>query len=156
MNVATCYTLLLLREHRVILEWDAALRCYQFFEFSLFNQWVFISLEYIWFALAVMRRICCGWDGNVCAGMSVGAVTAGVVGARKPQYDIWGSCVNVARCLQRTSLPNCIHVNKPLTSLFVGCFPYQHFLLYYSHIFPGTRLLKKTRCAEQTLKICFG
>jgi len=49
--------------------------------------------------------------------MTAGAVTAGVVGARKPQYDIWGSCVNVARSLQRTSLPNCIHVNKPLASL---------------------------------------
>jgi len=44
--------------------------------------------------------------------MSAGAVTAGVVGARKPQYDVWGGCVNVARSLQRTSLPNCIHVNK--------------------------------------------
>jgi len=43
-------------------------------------------------------------------------VTAGVVGARKPQYDIWGNCVNVARCLQRTSLPNCIHVNETCTS----------------------------------------
>lgn len=51
------------------------------------------------------------------AGVSVGAVTAGVVGARKPQYDIWGGCVNAARSLQRTSLPNCIHVNKPLSWL---------------------------------------
>jgi len=50
------------------------------------------------------------------SGLSVGRLTAGVVGARKPQYDVWGSCVNVARSLQRTSLPNCIHVN--ITSLF--------------------------------------
>jgi len=29
-------------------------------------------------------------------GMNVGPVVAGVIGARKPQYDIWGNAVNVA------------------------------------------------------------
>lgn len=28
--------------------------------------------------------------------MNVGPVVAGVIGARKPQYDIWGNAVNVA------------------------------------------------------------
>jgi len=78
--------------------------CYRFFEVSVFTGQVFTySCE-----LAVNEEC-------LYAGMSAGTVTAGVVGARKPQYDIWGSCVNVARSLQRTSLPNCIHVNSQFT-----------------------------------------
>lgn len=30
------------------------------------------------------------------SGINVGPVVAGVIGARKPQYDIWGNTVNVA------------------------------------------------------------
>ena len=29
-------------------------------------------------------------------GVNAGPVVAGVIGARKPQYDIWGNTVNVA------------------------------------------------------------
>lgn len=54
-----------------------------------------------------------------------------MVGARKPQFDLWGSCVNLARSLQRTSLPNCIHVNELFTSFFVF-FLFAFLLLLFS------------------------
>lgn len=45
-----------------------------------------------------------------CLGMNIGAVVAGVIGARKPQYDIWGNTVNVASRMDSTGLPNHIQV----------------------------------------------
>ena len=38
--------------------------------------------------------------------MNIGSVVAGVIGARKPQYDIWGNTVNVASRMDSTGLPN--------------------------------------------------
>ena len=35
-------------------------------------------------------------------GISIGPVVAGVIGANKPQYDIWGNAVNVASRMDST------------------------------------------------------
>jgi hypothetical protein len=45
-------------------------------------------------------------------GINVGHVVAGVIGARKPQYDIWGNTVNVASRMDSTGLPN--HTQVPI------------------------------------------
>ena len=35
---------------------------------------------------------------------------SGIVGAKKPQYDIWGNTVNVASRMDTTGVVSCIHV----------------------------------------------
>ena len=47
-------------------------------------------------------------------GLDVGCVVAGVVGGRKPQFDIWGDCVNMACNLERSGLMNCLNVSRPI------------------------------------------
>ena len=44
------------------------------------------------------------------AGMNVGPVVAGVIGVRKPHYDIWGNSVNVASRMDSTGVPDKIQV----------------------------------------------
>lgn len=46
----------------------------------------------------------------VCAGINIGPVVAGVIGARKPQYDIWGNAVNVASRMDSTGVLDLIQV----------------------------------------------
>ncbi|XP_014364757.2 adenylate cyclase type 6 [Papilio machaon] len=45
-------------------------------------------------------------------GINIGAVVAGVIGARKPQYDIWGNAVNVASRMDSTGIPDHIQVTQ--------------------------------------------
>lgn len=44
-------------------------------------------------------------------GINHGPITAGVIGARKPHYDIWGNSVNVASRMESTGKAGCIQVN---------------------------------------------
>lgn len=47
----------------------------------------------------------------ISAGINIGSVVAGVIGARKPQYDIWGNAVNVASRMDSTGVLDKIQVN---------------------------------------------
>ncbi|XP_061579136.1 adenylate cyclase type 5 isoform X2 [Cololabis saira] len=50
-------------------------------------------------------------------GLNIGPVVAGVIGARKPQYDIWGNTVNVASRMDSTGVPERIQVTADLYQL---------------------------------------
>ncbi|RWS25804.1 Ca(2+)/calmodulin-responsive adenylate cyclase-like protein, partial [Leptotrombidium deliense] len=56
-------------------------------------------------------------------GLNIGPVVAGVIGARKPQYDIWGNTVNVASRMDSTSPPNHIQVTEEVYQLLKN-YPY--------------------------------
>lgn len=45
-------------------------------------------------------------------GINIGPVVAGVIGARKPQYDIWGNAVNVASRMDSTGVLDNIQVTQ--------------------------------------------
>lgn len=45
----------------------------------------------------------------------MGPVVAGVIGARKPQYDIWGNTVNVASRMDSTGVPDYIQVESQIS-----------------------------------------
>lgn len=47
-------------------------------------------------------------------GINIGPVVAGVIGARKPQYDIWGNAVNVASRMDSTGVLDGIQVTREM------------------------------------------
>ncbi|MBN3282432.1 ADCY5 cyclase, partial [Polyodon spathula] len=53
-------------------------------------------------------------------GLNIGPVVAGVIGARKPQYDIWGNTVNVASRMDSTGVPERIQVTTDMYQVLNG------------------------------------
>ncbi|XP_038609688.1 adenylate cyclase type 7 isoform X2 [Tachyglossus aculeatus] len=53
-------------------------------------------------------------------GINHGPVIAGVIGARKPQYDIWGNTVNVASRMESTGELGKIQVTEETSSILQG------------------------------------
>ncbi|XP_033639896.1 adenylate cyclase type 5-like [Asterias rubens] len=50
-------------------------------------------------------------------GLNVGPVVSGVIGARKPQYDIWGNTVNVSSRMDSTGVPDKIQVTQEMANI---------------------------------------
>ncbi|XP_036400149.1 adenylate cyclase type 2-like [Megalops cyprinoides] len=77
------------------------------------------------FAIALMGKL----DGinrhsfnsfRLRVGINHGPVIAGVIGARKPQYDIWGNTVNVASRMESTGEQGRIQVTEETASILQG------------------------------------
>lgn len=51
------------------------------------------------------------------AGIGIGPVVAGVIGAKKPQYDIWGNAVNVASRMDSTGVVGKIQVTQEVAQI---------------------------------------
>ncbi|XP_061441715.1 adenylate cyclase type 1 isoform X2 [Rhineura floridana] len=54
-------------------------------------------------------------------GINVGPVVAGVIGARRPQYDIWGNTVNVASRMDSTGVQGKIQVTEDVQRILKRC-----------------------------------
>ncbi|XP_072761762.1 adenylate cyclase type 5 isoform X3 [Anoplolepis gracilipes] len=53
-------------------------------------------------------------------GINIGPVVAGVIGARKPQYDIWGNAVNVASRMDSTGVLDGIQVTQEVRDILMA------------------------------------
>lgn len=53
-------------------------------------------------------------------GVHCGPIVAGVIGSRRPQYDVWGDTVNVAARMETSSLPGKIQVTERVAYAATG------------------------------------
>lgn len=63
-------------------------------------------------------------------GINIGPVVAGVIGACKPQYDIWGNAVNVASRMDSTGLVDHIQVLRMQFYNFCNFYNYHWNVIY--------------------------
>jgi adenylate cyclase len=63
-----------------------------------------------------------GWRLQIRIGVHSGPVVAGIIGAHRFIYDVWGDTVNVASRLEAYSLPNRIHVSQETARHLAGSF----------------------------------
>lgn len=59
-------------------------------------------------------------------GIATGPVMAGVIGANKFSYDVWGDAVNLAARLESTGRPGCIHVCAKTRAELDGLCTFEH------------------------------
>ncbi|XP_054864248.1 adenylate cyclase type 8-like isoform X2 [Amphiprion ocellaris] len=87
------------------------------------DSWHHLS-ELVLFALAMMETLKhinthTGSDFQLRVGIAHGAVIAGVIGATKPQYDIWGTTVNMASRMESTGVSGRIQVPESTSCVLV-------------------------------------
>ena len=58
-------------------------------------------------------------------GIAMGPVMAGVIGAKKFSYDVWGDPVNLAARLENSCEANCIHVSSEIRERLAGGFEFR-------------------------------
>eukprot|EP00057_Strongylocentrotus_purpuratus_P009849 XP_011664323.1 PREDICTED: adenylate cyclase type 5 isoform X2 [Strongylocentrotus purpuratus] len=76
------------------------------------------------FAFSLMKQLKCVNEHSfnnfkMRIGLNVGPVVSGVIGARKPQYDIWGNTVNVASRMDSTGIPEKIQVTQDMRNILL-------------------------------------
>ena len=64
-------------------------------------------------------------DWKIRIGVHTGPVVAGVIGARKFAYDVWGDTVNLASRLETSSEPNRVHVSEAVAGQLQGMFAFE-------------------------------
>lgn len=88
----------------------------------------------------------CWTDNGFFLGINHGPVIAGVIGAQKPQYDIWGNSVNVASRMETTGV-----LGKIQVCIFFRCKMRVCFDLWNSHIFSFAQVTEETSQILSTL-----
>ena len=66
-----------------------------------------------------------GQELSLRIGLSSGPLTAGVIGARKFTYDIWGDTVNMASRMESTGLPGRIQVTPAVVQAAESRFEFE-------------------------------